>query len=82
MCQEAAPSRGEACASPQMGLHLVGKPKLQPQEVRSTDGSVDHRWHEDRMSVLLAQHDAGSVFVSGCVSNQGKFYDDSTPSSC
>lgn len=27
------------------------------------------------MSVLLAEDVAGTLFVSGCVSNQGKFYD-------
>jgi dephospho-CoA kinase len=32
-------------------------------------------WREDRMSELLARDDGGTVFVSGCVSNQGRFYD-------
>jgi dephospho-CoA kinase len=31
-------------------------------------------WREDRMAELLAQ-DGGTLFVSGCMSNQGKFYD-------
>lgn len=44
-------------------------------EVRSADGSVDHRWDEDRVDALLAGHGAGSLVVSGCVSNQGRFYD-------
>jgi broad-specificity NMP kinase len=44
-------------------------------ELRSADGAVDHRWDEDRMDALLARHVGGSLFVSGCVSNQGGFYD-------
>jgi dephospho-CoA kinase len=31
-------------------------------------------WREDRIDALLSEHDAGLLFVSGCVSNQGKFY--------
>jgi shikimate kinase len=31
-------------------------------------------WHEDQMSDLLAV-DARTLYVSGCVSNQGRFYD-------
>jgi predicted ATPase len=32
-------------------------------------------WREDRVAELLASEDARTLFVSGCVSNQGKFYD-------
>src|SRR5207244_13568357 len=32
-------------------------------------------WREDRMAELLAEDDGGTLFVSGCMSNQGKFYD-------
>ena len=32
-------------------------------------------WREDRMAELLAQDGGGTLFVSGCMSNQGKFYD-------
>ena len=32
-------------------------------------------WREDRMSELLARDDGPTLFVSGCVSNQGLFYD-------
>lgn len=35
----------------------------------------DEVWREDRMSELLAGEDEGTLFVSGCVSNQGRFYD-------
>jgi dephospho-CoA kinase len=31
-------------------------------------------WREDRMAELLAE-DGGTLFVSGCVENQGRFYD-------
>lgn len=32
-------------------------------------------WREDRMTQLLAGDDGPSLFVSGTVSNQGRFYD-------
>jgi len=32
-------------------------------------------WREDRMAELLASEDEGVLFVSGCMSNQGRFYD-------
>jgi adenylate kinase family enzyme len=32
-------------------------------------------WREDRISELLSGGDDGTLFVSGCVSNQGRFYD-------
>ena len=32
-------------------------------------------WREDRIADLLAAEDERSLFVSGCMSNQGKFYD-------
>ena len=32
-------------------------------------------WREDRMAELLAAEDERPLFVSGCMSNQGKFYD-------
>ena len=42
----------------------------------SADGSrAEQLWREDRMSALLAEDGDGSLFVSGCASNQGKFYD-------
>ena len=31
-------------------------------------------WREERIAALLDEHDEGSLFVSGCVPNQGKFY--------
>jgi dephospho-CoA kinase len=32
-------------------------------------------WHEDRIAELLADDGEPTLFVSGCMSNQGKFYD-------
>ncbi|MGW5364950.1 AAA family ATPase [Actinopolymorpha pittospori] len=42
----------------------------------SIDGVADPDWiwHEGRMRELLSAHDADVLFVSGCRSNQGKFY--------
>jgi shikimate kinase len=43
--------------------------------VEDADGSPDWVWREDRISMLLAAPSDGPVFVAGCKSNQGKFYD-------
>ena len=32
-------------------------------------------WREDRIAELLASEDDRTLYVSGCMSNQGKFYD-------
>jgi dephospho-CoA kinase len=32
-------------------------------------------WREDRMAELLAESNGLTLYVSGCMSNQGKFYD-------
>jgi dephospho-CoA kinase len=46
------------------------------EDVTSPDGSsVEQVWCEERMSALLAEDAAESLFISGCVSNQGEFYD-------
>jgi dephospho-CoA kinase len=45
-------------------------------EVASPDGSgTEQLWREAAMDALLAQHVAGWLFVGGCASNQGSFYD-------
>jgi dephospho-CoA kinase len=31
-------------------------------------------WREDRIRALLDEHEGGTLFVSGCVANQGAFY--------
>jgi len=38
------------------------------------DGEPDWVWREDRIRRLLSTEDAELLFVSGTVSNQGKFY--------
>ena len=44
------------------------------QQVPAADGSgMEQLWREDRMHALLAEIAAGPLFVSGCVTNQGKF---------
>jgi broad-specificity NMP kinase len=43
--------------------------------VSSSDaGGWEQLWREDRIEALLNGHDDGLLFISGCVSNQGKFY--------
>jgi dephospho-CoA kinase len=45
------------------------------EEVPPSDGREwEQLWREDRIDALLDQHDDGVLFISGCVSNQGKFY--------
>jgi dephospho-CoA kinase len=45
-------------------------------EVTSQAGSgVEQLWREEAMDALLAQHVTGWLFVAGCASNQGSFYD-------
>jgi dephospho-CoA kinase len=45
------------------------------EEVPSSDeGGWEQLWREDRIEALLDQHEAGVLFLSGCVANQGKFY--------
>jgi shikimate kinase len=39
------------------------------------DGLGEWLWREDRMARLLETHEDGALYVSGCMSNQGKFYD-------
>jgi hypothetical protein len=45
------------------------------EEVPPSDpGGWEQLWREDRIEALLDGHDDGVLFISGCVSNQGKFY--------
>jgi dephospho-CoA kinase len=39
-----------------------------------TEWGPEPLWREDRIEALLDEHADGRLFVSGCVSNQGKFY--------
>jgi dephospho-CoA kinase len=38
-------------------------------------GEPDWIWREDAIAALLAGHDGGDLFVAGCRTNQGRFYD-------
>jgi shikimate kinase len=40
-----------------------------------SDAEGGYAWREERMTQLLAQDDGPSLYVSGTVSNQGRFYD-------
>ena len=45
------------------------------EEVPSSGpGGWEQLWRDDRIEALLDGHDGEVLFVSGCVSNQGKFY--------
>ena len=43
------------------------------EEVAGVDRERERVWREDRIDALLATHEGGPLFVSGCVPNQGKF---------
>ena len=42
--------------------------------VTAPDGSQDWVWRKDAITSLLNDHRNGHLFVSGCKTNQGKFY--------
>ena len=42
--------------------------------VEESDGSADWVWREEEMTTLLTEHRHGKLFVSGCKTNQPKFY--------
>jgi dephospho-CoA kinase len=45
------------------------------EEVPASDrDGAQQLWREDLIDALLAEHDDGLLFVSGCVPNQGTFY--------
>ena len=45
------------------------------EDVPSAGGDRTERlWREDRIDALLGEHTEGTLFVSGCVANQGRFY--------
>jgi len=39
------------------------------------DRGAEPQWREERIEELLDEHGDGTLFVSGCVANQGKFYE-------
>jgi dephospho-CoA kinase len=50
--------------------HLVDVPGVQT----GAAGAKDWVWREDRIEQLLSTEDPDVLFVSGCTSNQSKFY--------
>jgi NAD(P)-dependent dehydrogenase (short-subunit alcohol dehydrogenase family) len=45
------------------------------EEVPSSDArGHEQLWREDRIEALLDEHESGVLFISGCVSNQARFY--------
>jgi broad-specificity NMP kinase len=44
------------------------------KDVPTGDGATERLWREDRMDALLIGHADGTLFVSGCVANQVRFY--------
>lgn len=45
-------------------------------EVATSDGfGIEQLWREDRLADLLARGADEPLFVAGCASNQGRFYD-------
>lgn len=39
------------------------------------EGEPEPQWREDRIRELLDEHGDEALFISGCVANQGKFYE-------
>ncbi|HEX3330260.1 MAG TPA: AAA family ATPase [Gaiellales bacterium] len=58
--------RGHAVVDTDVGGWIVALPKA--------DGSTEPMWDEARISALLDEHAGGTLFVAGCVANQGRFY--------
>ena len=45
------------------------------EDVRLGHGHGSERlWHEDKMNALISEHNGSTIFISGCVANQGLFY--------
>ena len=46
------------------------------------EGEREPLWREDRIDELLDEHGDETLFISGCVANQGLFYDRGSTQSC
>lgn len=69
---------GTGKSSALAGLRSLGYEAVDTDEGGWTEWSdVDdgYVWREDRMSELLARDEGAALYVSGTVSNQGRFYD-------
>ena len=58
--------RGHRVVDTDYGGWTEGEPSIDPDS--------ELLWREDRMNALLSEHRDGTLFVSGCVNNQGRFY--------
>ena len=56
-----------------LGFRVVDTDSAGWSEWSETEGG--YVWREDRMTQLLARDDGPNLYVSGTVSNQGRFYD-------
>jgi broad-specificity NMP kinase len=59
--------RGHAAVDTDEGGWIVDVPQA--------DGSTEPLWDEPRISRLLDEHAGDTLFLAGCVANQGSFYD-------
>ena len=55
------------------GIRVVDTDEAPWSEWSDADGG--YMWHEDLVAELLAGDDGSTLYVSGTVSNQGRFYD-------
>jgi broad-specificity NMP kinase len=53
--------------------HWVAVDALAPAAGTPVESERDWVWREDRIRELLARHQAGTLFVSGCAPNMGMF---------
>ena len=56
-----------------LGFHTVDTDEGDWSEWSEVEGG--YVWREELMADLLAREDPGALYVSGAVSNQGRFYD-------
>jgi dephospho-CoA kinase len=57
--------RGHAAVDTDVGGWIVAVPRA--------DGSTEPLWDEARISTLLDEHAGRTLFLAGCVANQGRF---------
>ena len=66
MVLEELARRGHAAVDTDEGGWIVA--------VAQADGSTEPMWDEARISALLDEHAGRTLFLAGCVANQGRFY--------
>jgi AAA domain-containing protein len=58
--------RGHAVVDTDVGGWIV--------DIAQSDGSTEPMWDEPRIAALLDEHADRTLFLAGCVANQGRFY--------